>query len=203
MMIVMKLFATILFAFLINTNSSAFANPAEDRAREFCDKGEADICTELGKYYREGNPQYQIQKDLTKALELLNKGCDGGSAEGCNILSYMYGNGQGVKKESAKAVGFYQKACDGGISAGCFNLGLMYDNGQGVKLNDAKAVELYQKACEAGDDTGCYNLAMKYYKGEGVAKSTTNAIKYYSKSCDLKFKEGCNASAQLKSGKLK
>ncbi len=189
--------------FFLLFSGVVFANAFEDKAREFCDKGEADVCTDLGNYFRDGNQKYQIEKDLTKALELLAKGCELGSAEGCNVLGYMHGNGQGTKKDSVKAVVFYQQACDGGISAGCFNLGLMYDNGQGVKVNDAKAAELYLKACEGGDDTGCYNLGMKYYKGEGVRKNNSDAIKYYTKSCDLKFKAGCEASAQLKSGKVK
>jgi hypothetical protein len=182
---------------------AAHANVFEDRAKEFCDKGEADICTDLGKYYREGNAQYQIQKDLTKALELLTKGCDLGGSEGCNELGLMHDNGQGTKKDAAKALSLYQKSCEGGVGAGCLNAAMMYDAGQGVKKDLSKAFGLYQKACEGSVGAGCYKLGFKYYKGEGIAKSESNALKYLTQSCTLKFKDGCDASAQLKSGKLK
>lgn len=161
----MNIFSFTVILFLLS--STSYANVFEDRAKEFCDKGEGDICTDLGRYYRDGNSQYLIQKDLAKALELFTKGCDLGSSEGCSELGLMYDAGQGVKKDSTKAFGLYQKTCEGEMGA------------------------------------GCYKLGFKYYKGEGVAKNEVNALKYLTKSCTLKFKEGCQASVQLKSGKLK
>jgi len=192
-----------LAALFVLTSGIAFGNVFEDKAKEFCDKGEAEVCTDLGNYYREGNSKYQIEKDATKAVEMLTKGCDLSSSAGCNVLGYMHGNGLGVKKDLAKAAELYQKACDGSEATGCFNLGVMYDNGQGVKKNVIKAVELYQKACTGGDDTGCFNLGMKYYKGDGVRKNNAEALKSFNKACSMKVQDACDAYANLKSGKLK
>lgn len=54
-----------------------------------------------------------------KAKKDFQKACDGGDADGCNNLGFLYENGKGVNRDYSKAKEFYGKACDGGYTMGC------------------------------------------------------------------------------------
>lgn len=100
------------------------------------------------------------KNDFKEATKLWGKVCDGGNANGCSNLGFMYENGKGVKQDYFKAVKLYTKACDGGNTSGCTNIGIMYANGQGVKQSNSKAKELFGKACDGGEAEGCKNYAI-------------------------------------------
>lgn len=62
----------------------------------------------------------EVKKDYKKAVELFDKACDGGIADGCNNLGHMYANGKGVKMDMTRAMGYARRACDAGswVAAG-------------------------------------------------------------------------------------
>ena len=80
----------------------------------------------------------QGRGNLTKAMELYTKTCDGGLSLGCQNLGMMYKNGQGTKQDNTKAADLFTKGCEGGNARSCHNLGSMYEAGQGVKQDMQK-----------------------------------------------------------------
>jgi len=77
-------------------------------------KDEAKAAEEGLSYYETGKEHFEAE-DYEKAVELFQKSCDGGYADGCHVLGKMYSRGiGGVTKDEAKALEFFQKSCDGG-----------------------------------------------------------------------------------------
>ena len=69
----------------------------------------------LGMMYLEGGEHMNIKKDVGKAIELLQRASDLGSAPAYVCLVLMYGEGLGVSKDGAKAKLYREK----GAMAGC------------------------------------------------------------------------------------
>ena len=57
--------------------------------------------------------------DYQKAAQLWQKACDGGYAEGCGSLGFLYEYGKGVRQNFSTAKQYYGKACDLGLQLGC------------------------------------------------------------------------------------
>ena len=87
-----------------------------------------------------------VKKDYKKAVELYNKACDGGVADGCNNLGYMYTHDKGVKRDMTRATGYFRRACDAGSWVACGNFAAQLEIGG----DRARAAQYYQKACELG-----------------------------------------------------
>ena len=84
-----------------------------------------------------------ISKAVTISdLATYQNGCEGGNAESCGMLGFMYNN----ERDYITAANLYQKACDGGYALGCSNLGVLYANGQGVKQDNFIAGK-FQASC--------------------------------------------------------
>ncbi len=101
------------------------------------------ICSDLGAMYEDGEG---VKKDYKKAVELYNKACDGGVADGCNNLGYMYTHDKGVKRDMTRATGYFRRACDAGSWVACGNFAAQLEIGG----DRARAAQYYQKACELG-----------------------------------------------------
>ena len=107
--------------------------------------------------YQRGSTLYYAG-NYVAALAPLKEACDGGNADGCNILGYIYGNGMGVPEDDPRAVAFFRKACDGGGVLGCRSLGDMYEHGEGVPVDKTQAAAFYRKACKGQVPEACYDL---------------------------------------------
>ncbi len=123
-----------------------------------------------------------VDKDLSKAVILLNEVASQGHMEAQNSLGDCYYNGEGVSQDYAKAVEWYRKAAEQGLADAQNHLGICYDSGDGVTKDYAKAAELYAKAAEQGHMWGQYNLAVNYFYGEGVTKDYAKAAEWFRKS---------------------
>ena len=75
-------------------------------------------CHNLGVLYQNGQG---VKQDYQKAVQLLQKACDGGEAGGCSLLGVFYETGQGVRQNFSTAKQYYGKACDLGLQLGCDN----------------------------------------------------------------------------------
>jgi len=84
-----------------------------------CSLGDASACTVLGEWLTEGQESEGIEKDVFKAFEYMNKGCELGNPEGCFNLGLMYENGKGVNKSKSLALKYLGKACDLKSQEGC------------------------------------------------------------------------------------
>jgi len=92
-------------------------------------------CTDLA--YLKSEPEKQA---------LFERGCAGGSMEGCNGLAFI------IEKEKPKeALALYKKACDGNDARACNNLAFMkYKEG-----SLQQSFDLYEQACKMGLSEAC------------------------------------------------
>lgn len=118
------------------------------------------------------------------AATLLRHACDGGRAQACSQLAWMYYYGRGLAQDYGAAGALYRQGCDGGSVMGCTNLGAMYEDGWGVPQDNSAAVARYRQACDGGDATGCSNLGNMYHFGHGVAQDYGVAVELYRQACD-------------------
>ncbi|DAB40739.1 MAG TPA: hypothetical protein CFH81_00070 [Sulfurovum sp. UBA12169] len=150
-----------------------------------------------------GNNSGEIKKtysaqDYQTKIELLQKACDNGEAQGCSDLGIMYRLGKGVEQDNSKAAQLFKKASSSGDATAYSNLGIMYDFGKGVKQDSFKAAKFYQKACDGGNPAGCSNLGIMYEDGKGVKQSKQQALEYYGKACEMESEQYCKDYARLK-----
>ena len=52
-----------------------------------CQLGNMKSCTELGLFYAKG---LEVNKDVKRTFELLNKACNNGDLNACVVLGYTY-----------------------------------------------------------------------------------------------------------------
>ena len=105
----------------------------------------------------------------------VQKACEGGDMEKCNVLAGMYQLGIMFEKDAAKAMELYEKACGGNVYSTCAQAGLQYIK----EFDDKKAEELLTKACDNRVSLGCSGLGVLYRmtdKEKGVV--------YFQKACD-------------------
>jgi hypothetical protein len=133
-----------------------------------------------------------LQKQYSEAMHLAEQACDGGSADSCVNVGWLYETGHGVARDYSRAASFYQRACDGGSAEGCFNLGADYDAGKGVALNYAQGAVLFQKACDGGSAEGCGDLGELYAKGLGVAQDSAKGTLLLQKGCSGGDQKACS-----------
>eukprot|EP00005_Dracoamoeba_jomungandri_P010766 CAMPEP_0174272222 /NCGR_PEP_ID=MMETSP0439-20130205/50539_1 /TAXON_ID=0 /ORGANISM="Stereomyxa ramosa, Strain Chinc5" /LENGTH=219 /DNA_ID=CAMNT_0015362675 /DNA_START=128 /DNA_END=787 /DNA_ORIENTATION=+ len=91
-----------------------------------------------------------VNKDLDKAVELLTKAADLGSAKAQNRLAMFYYTGKGVKKDHSKAASLYASAAEQGLAWAQYNLGLCYKNGYGVPVDEEHARCWFLHAAKQG-----------------------------------------------------
>lgn len=96
-----------------------------------------------------------------KAIDLLVKAADKGSARASFILGQCYEQGRGVKKNKDKALEYYSKSAELGFPQAILLAGK-------AESDPAKAFEWFSKGAELGDNDCMYELAMQYFHGNGV-----------------------------------
>lgn len=153
-----------------------------------CDAGKLDACVALAK---------QADTPPERAMEWLDKACNGGSMKGCVELGAAHEDGKSGKPNPAKAVALFQKACDGDEPSGCSRLGAMLETGTGTLPNIGRARELHKAACERGDGYGCWHLGAIYELGNGVARDAIAAAGAYEKACDKAQWAACSSLANM------
>ena len=78
--------------------------------------GVAAACNNLGLMYSLGRG---VAADSRKALEYLERGCDGGELRACANVGSRYFLGEGAPLDASKGRALLRKACDGGVSEAC------------------------------------------------------------------------------------
>lgn len=68
------------------SRDARLAPPTAERLEASCDDGDAEACYNLGLRY--GNPE-EGEKDLRKARQYVQRGCDLGHQEACDLLEVM------------------------------------------------------------------------------------------------------------------
>ena len=185
------LLATILFVTILNNT----ANALEESLQEACDNKNMKACSMLALFYIEDDGP--LDKDLSKAVKLFKKACNGNWVSACHNIGYMYHQGSGVEKDLYKAKSYYQKACSEGNPESCGYLAVFYGQGYAGEKDDFKAAEFAEKSCNADSGWGCNILGFFYNEGRGVRKNLCSALEFYGKACDNKFSTGCSNYARM------
>ncbi|MWV62353.1 sel1 repeat family protein [Helicobacter saguini] len=159
-------FCVILFCVCVLSaeDSASLSDDKEDtkvsytlqEVEQMCENKNASACASLGLEYLYG---LSLKQDVKKALDYMQKACDGGFAPSCGTLSVMYEKGTAdpylsdmptIKKDLKKAFKFAQKGCDLNNIGMCARLGEYYANGEVVAKDSKKSKEFFKKACDLG-----------------------------------------------------
>lgn len=131
------------------------------------------------------------RKEYLEAEPLFEQACNGGHADSCDYLGWMYEYHLGVSQDYARALSLFERGCGLSSMAACNNEGVMYEDHTGVPQDYQRALTLYTKACDGGLAIGCDSLGSMYQFHEGVAQDNSRAVYYYSKACDGGNAAGC------------
>ena len=96
---------------------------ASSSYRARCDQGEGQGCyllAELNRFERFG-PNHTYPKNLPRAVELYQRGCDLGFAMSCSDLAGMLRDGEEIPRDRARAAALDRQACKLGRKASCRN----------------------------------------------------------------------------------
>ena len=157
------LFVLCLFATACNKQQSATATQADpnryntvDAKQQACDRGELDMCFQIGKAYVLGEG---VPKDKTRGLQYLTKGCDGNVAQACTRLGVtLLMQGTGSAEDLVRGVASVKKGCDNKDGEACFFLGTISAGLiriQGLERNEQRAKDYYKQACDYGHQQSC------------------------------------------------
>lgn len=92
---------------------------------------DADAIFILGTMYLEGDEELNINRDMSKAVKLLHRAAELGSAKANGYLGDMYYNeGYGVSQDKKKSWQYYELATLRGCANSRINLGV-YENQSG------------------------------------------------------------------------
>ena len=104
--------------------TDALGLPTPTRAaayRDRCDKGDGKGChllAELNRFERFG-PGRTYPKNLPRAVELYQRGCDLGFDMSCSELAGMLRDGKGIPRDAARAAALDRRACKLNHKASC------------------------------------------------------------------------------------
>ncbi|MBV8652186.1 MAG: sel1 repeat family protein [Alphaproteobacteria bacterium] len=102
----------------------------------------------LAHIYRQG---LGVPTDAQKAVTLLTKAADAGSAEAAARLGKIYLDGDGVLQDVGQAQSWLSRAAHEGNAAAQRDLGLLYERGLGVQKEPTKAYVWLAIAARNGD----------------------------------------------------
>jgi TPR repeat protein len=128
----------------------------------------------------------------SEVVQLFDRACDGGDANGCHEAFVHYACGVGVGRDMRKAGERASQACDRGIIKSCGNAGVSF-----LSLTDAtpaevdRGVRALRKGCDAKSVPACNNLAGAMLEGLGMARDEAGAVAIFEKLCDASNAPSC------------
>jgi TPR repeat protein len=79
-----------------------------------CRSGNINSCMDVGAYY--------ASRDRgARAVPYLNRACNGGMADACDDLAFIYANARGVRQNYTKAMRYWSRGCSLGSRSACSN----------------------------------------------------------------------------------
>ena len=162
-----RLALLVLFLFTVSCSSnqqpSASATSADpnryntiEAKQQACDRGELDMCLQIGKAYvlGEGMP-----RDKARGVQYLTKGCDGNLAAACTRLGVtLLMHGPVTPEDLLKGIASVKKGCDNKDGEACAFLGTVsmgLIKIEGVPRNEQRAKDYYKQACDYGHQQSC------------------------------------------------
>jgi len=166
-----------------------------------CRQGDAKTCKEVGVSIYQGEFRRDPDNDAL-ALELLQRSCDAGYAEGCTWAGRVTYNSIGLRDRKGdyllRSYELYGRACQLESAFGCNLLGQTYYSGAGPETNKDMSLRSFQRSCKLGFPNACTNVGWLHNE-EGVADyDVVKARYFFNLACEqLDDKEGCEERAKL------
>jgi TPR repeat protein len=155
--------------------------PALARASEQLREEDVVAHGRLAMAYLEGDG---VERDLTRARELLAPLAERGLAPARMIYARMLLNGQGGPVDLEEGARLVELAALGADLGSYALLGDLYREGRGVERNDAIAARYYLIAANNGAAQPQFLLGTMYAAGTGVEQDMEEAVKWYRLAAD-------------------
>jgi len=126
-----------------------------------------------------------FERDVPRALGLLNFACNHGDALGCENLAARYLSGGGVPRDHKRAAFKLKCACELDSADACSTLATIFRGGVGPDLAKGRALDL--TACEGEVSEACARLAVDYENGTMVEKDASKATELWAHAYTLRL----------------
>ena len=137
------------------------------------DAGDPMAIHHLGNKLRTGRSG--LEKDVTRAVELLESAAELGLKDAHYSLGYMYGNGADVEKDISKAIGHYEAAAVMGDAFARHNLGAL-ENEAG---NHDLELQHFLIAAKLGNQRSLQNIKTMFMEGLATKADYADALRGY------------------------
>ena len=158
------------------------------------EKVDAESFNRLGILYYRGDG---VPKDISKAVELFQKGAAEGSVGAMAFLGGLYEAGIGLPADITLALDWFGKAADKGDVGSMFHLGTYHMT---ISKDYAKAIFNFERAGEKGHAEAFFRLGYMQAHGLGCAVDLKMARKSYQKADSLGFAYAKQAEALRRVG---
>jgi TPR repeat protein/ABC-type amino acid transport substrate-binding protein len=159
-----------------------------------CKQGDADACTGLAVFLRDG---WHEKKDLKRAAALLGPACAQGNQTACHELGSMRAAGVGMKRDEKGAVALFRSSCEAGQSEACTKLAQVLEKGRGVKADPSAAMDLYRQACNDMEARACGLLGQLMSTSADSSEKSATIRALFERACFWGGAEGCAGLAAL------
>lgn len=146
-----------------------------------CLMGQADACYQVGQFF--GGGLEGFPRDLTRAAQEYDRGCNLEDARACNSVGCALEYGDGVARDPVRATASFERACHLGESTGCANVGYMAEHGEGTARDVSLARGLYRDACRAGEFYGCVHADLLAAEDAGAPRDFAGALAHWHHAC--------------------
>jgi TPR repeat protein len=169
--------------------------------REQCDTDDARACTRVGAIAAldavnrlgAGADSPYAQSCLGRAALLLERGCEGGHTEACELASGLYEAHLGLPRDARRVAELFERGCQARRPMSCLLIGDLYRRGDGVPKDATAASQRYEVGC-AGSPArqgewgvvarACSRLGYGYLTGVGSLTDRRRAEALLLRVCD-------------------
>ena len=125
----MKKYGYLIVIFLFFFNTIAKADYLSSLTEE-ADNGDIIAQNNLGHLYLSGSSEYDIPKDIDKAIYYLSAAAAQGQVNAMTTVGWTYFTGEhGAPQDNDEAIYWNQKASDAGFTVASYNIGFFYYSG--------------------------------------------------------------------------
>ncbi|KAB2646355.1 MAG: tetratricopeptide repeat protein [Verrucomicrobiota bacterium] len=153
-----------------------------DQLTAAADKGDADAQFRLGQAYIRG---IGVKKNLTTALEFIQRAANQGHPEAIGGVGYFHANGFGVKQDLTVAADWFRKGAEKGGAKAQLNYAQALLNGRGVPVDEAEGMKWIDKAIAQDLDQAYFAKGEFHYHGtHGIKQDFAKAREFIQKAAD-------------------
>jgi hypothetical protein len=125
----MKKYSSLVVILLLFFNTPLKADYLSSLIEE-ADNGDIISQNNLGHLYLYGSNEYEIKKDIDKAIYYLSKAASQGQVNAMTTVGWTYFTGNhGATQNNDEAIYWNQKASDAGFTVASYNIGFFYYSG--------------------------------------------------------------------------